>query len=434
MNQSKETTKKLQIKLHQYVNRFKNVIYKPEMKFLYDTLLGLIKSKHIHLSKITRAVPAETTFKKRWEQLSYHLGKEDLSERLVAGYLSQKMVHQQPLRYRIYDGSDIQKPYAEKMEGLAYVRDGSESSGKGKTVTGPGYHWDNIIGVDDKGENIIPLAGEFYSVTEDKDFEKSENEKITRMWEQLDQALPNSCNMIDVVDRGGDRRVLIENRLSLDHFFIIRQRGDRHLGYQGKVLPLKTIAQKVKLHWHFSVHRVQHGKAIKHRYQVGCVRVDFPRNDLKTLWNKPLWLVVVKEEGVKKGYSWFLCYLPTDNPYEAMSLAMRGYQYRWKIEEYHRQVKQDYCLEKMVFLRYKKLRNMATLLFLLMGFIASLSKPVLDELCLNSNVLPTGRLKELPGYIYYRVCEALRILFSSVFTRPVPIDPFSDVLQFNFKT
>jgi hypothetical protein len=77
---------------------------------------------------------------------------------------------------------------------------------------------------------------------------------------------------------------------------------------------------------------------------------------------------------------------------------------------------------------------MATLLFMLMYFIASLSKAVLDKLCLNSNMLPTGKLKELPGCIYYRVCEALRILFSSVFTRPVPIDPFSGVLQFNFKT
>lgn len=231
--------------------------------------------------------------------------------------------------------------------------------------------------------------------------------------------------------------MLIENRLSLDHFFIIRQRGDRHLGYQGNVLPLKEIARKVKLHWRFTASRVHHGKAIKHRYQVGCppqAEVDFPRNDLKTLWNKPLWLVVVKEEGVKKGYSWFLCYLPAKNAYEAMSPAMTGYQYRWKIEEYHRQIKQDYCLEDMVYLRYRKLRNMATLLFILMGFIASLSKTILDELCLNSKVLPTGRLKELPTYIYYRVCEALRILLVNVFTRPVPIDPFSGVLKLNLKT
>lgn len=434
MQQSKETTQKLQVKLHQFVNRFEKTLFKPELKAVHAILLGLIKSKHIHLSKITREVPTETTFKKRWEQLSYHLNKENLSERLVTGYLSQRSLQQQELLYRIYDGSDIQKPYAEKMEGLAYVRDGSRSSEKGKTVTGPGYHWDNIIGVDKSGETVVPLAGEFYSVTEDKDLEKSENAKIIKMWEQLDRSLRESKKMIDVVDRGGDRRVLIENRLSQNHFFIIRQRGDRHLAYQGNVLPLKEIARKVKLHWHFTVSRVHHGKAIKHRYQVGCVRVDFPRNDLKTLWNKPLWLVVVKEEGADKGYSCFLCYLPAKNVYEAMSLAMTGYQYRWKIEEYHRQVKQDYCLEEMVYLRYRKLRNMATLLFILMGFIASLSKTLIDELCLSSKVLSTGRLKELPAYIYYRVCEALRILLANVFTRPVPIDPFSGVLQFNFKT
>jgi hypothetical protein len=36
MNQSKDTAEKSQIKLHQNVNRFKNVIYKPEMKFLFQ--------------------------------------------------------------------------------------------------------------------------------------------------------------------------------------------------------------------------------------------------------------------------------------------------------------------------------------------------------------------------------------------------------------
>lgn len=434
MTKSKETTEKLQIKLHQFVNRFQKALYKPELKAVYDILLGLIKSKHVHLSKIVRQVPTETTFKKRWEQLSYHLDKENLSERLVAGYLSQRSLQQQEILYRIYDGSDIQKPYAQKMEGLAYVRDGSKSSEQGKSVTGPGYHWDNIIGVDKNGKIVVPLAGEFYSVTEDKDLEKSENEKIIRMWERLDQSLKGSKRMIDVIDRGGDRRVLIENRLSLDQFFIIRQRGDRHLGYQGKVLPLKEIARKVKLQWHFDVQRIRNGKTINHRYQVGCVRVDFPRGDLKTLWDKPLWLVVVKEEGVKKGYSWFLGHLPAENAYEAMTMTMTGYQYRWKIEEYHRQVKQDYGLEQMVFLRYKKLRNMATLLFLLMGFIASLSKNLIDELCLSSKVLPTGRLKELPAYIYYRLCEALCILLANVFTRPVAIDPFSGVLKLNLKT
>ncbi len=192
MRKSKETTVQLQIKLHQFVDRFKKVLYKPELKFLYDTLLGLIKSKHVHLSKISREVPTDTTFKKRWEQLSYHLGKEDLGERLVQGYLSQRSVQKQPLRYRIYDGSDIQKPYAEKMEGLEYVRDGSKSSEKGKTVIGPGYHWDNIIGVDEQGKIIVHLVSELYSVTRDKDLEKSENAKIIRMWEQLDKALPGS--------------------------------------------------------------------------------------------------------------------------------------------------------------------------------------------------------------------------------------------------
>jgi hypothetical protein len=108
-----------------------------------------------------------------------------------------------------------------REEGLAYVRDGFRSSEKGKTITGPGYHWDNIIGVDKNGKIIVPLAGKCYSVTEDNDLEKSENEKINRMWEQFGQSLKGSKTMIAVIDRGGDRRVLNENRLSPDQYFLL---------------------------------------------------------------------------------------------------------------------------------------------------------------------------------------------------------------------
>ena len=68
----------------------------------------------------------------------------------------------------------------------------------------------------------------------------------------------------------------------------------------------------------------------------------------------------------------FLCFLQAKNAFEALSLAITVYQYRWKIEKYYRRVKQDYCFEEMVYLRYRKHRNMITLLFILMSSIASL--------------------------------------------------------------
>lgn len=109
-----------------------------------------------------------------------------------------------------------------------------------------------------------------------------------------------------------------------------------------------------------------------------------------------------------------------------MSQAMTGYQYRRKNEEYHRQIKTDYCLEEMVYLRYRKLRNRATFFFS-DGFIASLSKTVTGEFCLSSKMLPTGRLQD------YRLISFIgsvkphvycRLMFLLVMYLPTPFPAF----------
>ena len=50
------------------------------------------------------------------------------------------------------DLGDINKPYAEKMENLATVRDGSE----GKIDNG--YWLINVVGADVEGEDLVPLC------------------------------------------------------------------------------------------------------------------------------------------------------------------------------------------------------------------------------------------------------------------------------------
>ena len=69
------------------------------------------------------------------------------------------------------DISDIDKPYAKKMESLALVRDGSTGETKSN-----GYWLLDILGADVEGKDLIPLYGDLYS-RESEDF-KSENSQI----------------------------------------------------------------------------------------------------------------------------------------------------------------------------------------------------------------------------------------------------------------
>ncbi|NIS07168.1 MAG: hypothetical protein GWO07_00005, partial [Candidatus Dadabacteria bacterium] len=176
-----ESTAKTHSKFHQHLYRYKAHLSVPEHKFLVDMVFGTLKSKHIHLAKLARALNEEITPKKTEERLGYHLGKPAIWERLHQSHIGALGNCLKRYRYLIHDGSDITKPYAEKMEGLSMVRDASKSAGRGQPVLGNGYHWDNLIGVSEDGEEMLPIYSEIYSVKLDKDYQVSENRKIIRV-------------------------------------------------------------------------------------------------------------------------------------------------------------------------------------------------------------------------------------------------------------
>ncbi|GAB4327567.1 MAG: hypothetical protein Kow0037_01220 [Calditrichia bacterium] len=399
-------TRKTQTKLYQFLIGYKKHHTLPEYKFLSDCVLGIIKSKHIHLAKIGRQLQETISPKKTEERLSYHLAKPGLSEQILEKHLLRIRPRIKRCRYLIYDGSDIIKNYAGKMDGLARVRDGSASGSK--TVLGQGYHWDNLVGVSEDGSALLPLYSEIYSIKADKDCRVSENRKIIKMQQVV--SLSASKDSIWVMDRGGDRRVLIKTFLERKQQFVIRQRGEQHLFYQDKCLPLKELSRKVKLQYRYRVTRNNHGRLIKHDYAVGGIQVNFPTNDLRYKRPERLWLVVSREK--QRGYSWFLCYLNTDEESEAVRLAMQGYQYRWKIEEFHRQVKQDYALEEIRYQRYEAIRTIGSLLVVVMGFLATLGSNFVHMVLRMGRLWPGNRLTDCPRYKYYRLSEAMKIILA----------------------
>ena len=59
-----------------------------------------------------------------------------------------------------------------------------------------------------------------------------------------------------------------------------------------------------------------------------------------------------------RGYTWYLAHLPSTEEKGAVELALQGYGYRWKVEEVHRHVKEQYNWEGICLRRYVALKNM----------------------------------------------------------------------------
>jgi hypothetical protein len=409
-------TAKIQEEISNYAGRFQNELKKPAYKFLRSGLNGMLRSKSIFVSRIAVHLEEKIEKKKIEERLLYHLSKKDTFNTLTTAYLNANSKDIRAQKYIILDGSAIRKEYAKKMEGLATVYDGS-SRKKKKLETG--YHWDNIVGAGKSNEGevkILPIHSEIYSRKLDPSYnEASENRKILDTHKKLQPYLAQDS--IYVMDRGYDRMRLIEIFIERDQNFIIRQTGKRHLEdiENSDHIALKKLSAQTNLKYSYTIEQIKSGRKLKRVFKAGAVEVKFP--NCKS--SKRLWLVTAQEEG--KGKTWFLSYLETDDVKTAVMTTMEGYKYRWKVEEFHRQVKQDYNLNKIKVMKYDTIRSLGALLLIAMGFVAKLFNMMDKETKLkildSANLIYRKSLKNLPAYIYYKATEAIKILLSMFFKK-----------------
>ena len=86
---------------------------------------------------------------------------------------------------------------------------------------------------------------------------------------------------------------------------------------------------------------------------------------------------------------------------------MSGYGLRWRVEEYHRQIKQDYHLEQICLRKYKAIKNMGVIVMLAASFCARLPKNLVIRLLALTKQLPRNRLRDIPSYPYYMIVAAV---------------------------
>ena len=265
---------------------------------------------------------------------------------------------------------------------------------------------------EEKGYQILPLCSEIYS----KEIETDTKANIT--FDRLNDITVFSNNKgIFVFDRGGDSRINIEQLSSNENDYIIRSMGRRGLIVNDQELNFKQVCKSVKLNYELP------GKKKGTKLLCGIKRVKirldpYPKKHPTTT---DTWLIVSRhksEKGKLGGFFYLLCDLPHHQLSldEIISKALESYRLRWKIEELHRQVKQDYGWEDMQLLSYVGLKNLNTILWIVISFMYSLKKIILQlaEAFPSFLLDKKNNLNILYGFVYYRLSKLVKKVFSEL--------------------
>jgi hypothetical protein len=314
---------------------------KPNAKFIRDFLCGILFSDNLVLTHVAAKVPCSsrlTAIAKRFRrQLA---NRRSYLEKLWSNYLSLVRRSLDIDSLFIVDLSDLAKPYARKMEYLAWVRDGD----KGCLV--PGYWCMEVYCLDKEGI-IWPVILWPYSL--EADGQLSENAQVLHILSQLDEFFGEGFG-IYVFDRGFDRLSLIEPFLASKRHFIIRQRGDRMVALDNgvRVVLSNLVEHMFALHGDWLVYK----------------KVYLPDNP------KPLYVLAYRTAGYNEPVI-----LLTDMVAEDYQMALQIRNWfirRWDCETSVEFLKSRIGLERFAVRRYKSIQRLIFLASLAMGYLSYL--------------------------------------------------------------
>jgi hypothetical protein len=387
------------IKLRSKITKFSGILSKKLDKtagrFLREAIYGIMSSQSVMLTEIGRQLESKISLKKIEERFSRQLYKSEIWQHVHDSVLKMAREHIKDDTLLILDLSDIKKKYAEKMEYLAKVHDGSE---EGEIVDG--YWTTQVIAAEPDSNEIVPMYFSLYSQAS-PDF-ISENEEILKAINHISKHTDNKGTW--VIDRGGDRDALYESLLKNKRDFIIRVVGSRDLISKGKVARSLWLAYACHLPYKETIIKFKDGKEILHHIQYGFLPVKLPG------FKVSLTMVVVKGFDVKP-----MMLLTTIQPKSCQKdlfRIIRAYLKRWSIEDTIRFIKQTYDLENIRVLKYVRLRNMMAILLAVFYFVAVILDQGQKLVIMTGHVLKIAkRVFGIPNFKYYAIGDGLSNIF-----------------------
>jgi len=379
-------------------------------RFVMEMIYGIQARQSVRLTEVARSLGETISLKKTHERLCRQLGKLWLGIILTDTLLRMGSERIRESTLLVLDISDVSKKYAEKMEYMGRVRDGSEGT------LAKGYWMLNVVGTEVGEARIIPLYSSLYS-QEAPEF-RSENRQIERAIEKVSQFTQRRG--IWVLDRGGDRRELIDFLLNRELRFIIRARSERSLISEGEKIAILDLALSCPMIYMERIVKEDQGQERLLRLEFGSRRVHLP-------WRKEsLFLVVVRGFGEEP--MMLLTNLEIRRSRSSLWRVIESYLTRWRVEETIRFLKQSYKIEDIRLLTYTRLQNMMVLVTAV-AYFATVYLGMKTKLrLLARHVLQAARrLFGIPDFRFYALADGIREFLFSLRTGPQSPTPLLKV-------
>jgi Transposase DDE domain len=382
---------------------------KPLAKFVAQMLYGIQSSQDVKLSNIGRALGEEIPLIRTEKRLSRNLKHTELEAELTRKLVEMASVRIQKDTVLALDLSDIRKEYARKMEHLATVWDGSTGE------THPGYWLVDVTGAEVHSSEIVPVCQKLFS-TRAREF-RSENAEILAVIDQANH--PLNGRGIWTMDRGCDRKKLLEPLLDRGLRFVIRAVGDRMVrDRRGRLRSVAEVAAGCRLRHQARVVKIDKGQEKTYDLHYGAEPFRLVGRD------EPLWLVVVAgfgEQPILLVTNLKLRARDSENVWWAAQI----YWTRWKIEETFRFVKQSYNLEDIRVMKYRRLKNLVVLVTAAAYFAATcLGQQMKLRILAEKLLVISQRFFGIPPFRFYALADGIRRLLSgNVFRQPQESPP-----------
>jgi hypothetical protein len=395
---SKILTKKVQTQLNDYFSSSEGMT-KPETRCLKDMVVGILKSKSVFINQIAASLRESLKLKDVAKRLSAQYLKEDYGENILENHLGQVCPGITKESFILMDGTDISKKYAKYMEGLEFVRNGDIGT------IGLGYNVLNINAINTYKE-ITPLYSKAYSYEMGA---LSSNNEIKKAVKSVNAHLDGKGCW--VFDRGADNTILKDFFVSETDQCIIRVKKSSKFSYKDQDLKVSQLAKRVKFVTSQKVTKIKKNRPVIRIYELAAVRVMYRVKGKQY----PIWLVISRNTS-HGGLCYLLVKSNLTTPIEVATWAFKGYGLRWKIEEYHRHVKQEYKLEDMQMKTFMGVQSILAVLTVAMCMIYKNMKSLHIELLLDAgyNYLNKHTLSELTNFIYYKISKVVSNLLMPV--------------------
>ena len=390
------TAFKTREQLKQFLGRLSPHFSKPMAKFIGEMLYGIQTAQDVKLSEIARTLDSPVSMKKLEDRLSRMLANPDIED-TPAGIIARfgaRSIQKHTLV--VIDPSDIQKLYAEKMEFLARVRDGSTGE------IGNGYSLCMALACKSAARSFTPLNLRLWS-TEAKGF-KSQNAEILSI---VDKIMEHAKQLgIYVVDRGGDGDWLFDGFHERGLDYIVRLVGNRNLCHGKKTALASDLAKTCAMKYTEIVKRETDSGVKTYELHYGVMSVALPQRP-----DAPLRMVVVRGFGEEP--MMLLTTLAATSSRASLWQVVEGYLTRWRVEDALRFVKQSYNLEDIRVLRYQRLKNMLALLLAVIYFnCAWLAGRLRCEILAGNITHAAKRIYGVAEFLYYAVADGIGRLFT----------------------